>query len=62
MGKTGQSSGRLEEVRGFISGLYGQDLHAKRVGSLADATLGLMHAASLAVATIAVRRWRRRGA
>jgi len=43
---------RREDVRAFIGGLYGADLHAKRVGSLADATLGLMHAASLAVATI----------
>ena len=43
---------RLGEIRGFIDGLYGPDLHAKRVVSLADATLGVMTSASLAVATI----------
>ena len=30
----------LADVRGFIGGLYGPDLHAKRVESLACATLG----------------------
>ena len=44
--------GRLEEVRGFIGGLYGGDLHAKRVDALAGATLGVMAGASLAVAVI----------
>src|SRR4051794_34423340 len=43
---------RLGEVRGFISGLYGPDLHAKRVDALAGATLGVMAGASLAVAMI----------
>ena len=43
---------RLEEVRGFIGGLYGPDLHAKRVNALAGATLGVMTGASLAVAVI----------
>ena len=43
---------RLEEVRGFIGGLYGPDLHAKRVDALAGATLGVMTGASLAVAMI----------
>ena len=45
-------SGRLDEVRGFIGGLYGPDLHAKRVDALAAATLGVMTGASLAVAMI----------
>jgi hypothetical protein len=36
----------------FISELYGLDLDAERVGSLAGATLGLMTAASLALAMI----------
>ena len=45
-------SERLEEVRGFIGGLYGPDLHAKRVDALAGATLGVMTSASLAVAMI----------
>lgn len=30
----------LEKVWGFIGGLYGPDLHAKRVDALAYATLG----------------------
>ncbi len=42
----------LDEVRSFIGGLYGSDLHGKRIASLAGATLGAMTAASLAVATI----------
>jgi hypothetical protein len=46
------SSGRLGEVRGFIGGLYGSDLHAKRVDALAAATLGVMTGASLALAMI----------
>lgn len=43
---------RFDEVRGFIGGLYGPDLHAKRVDALAGATLGVMTGASLAVAMI----------
>src|SRR5437868_7148069 len=42
----------LADVRSFIGELYGPDLHAKRVASLAGATLGVMQAASLAVAMI----------
>jgi hypothetical protein len=45
-------SGRFDDVRSFIGALYGSDLHAKRVDSLAGATLGVMTAASLAVAMI----------
>ena len=44
--------GRFDEVCSFIGALYGPDLHAKRVASLAGATLGVMTAASLAVALI----------
>jgi hypothetical protein len=47
-----RSSGRLEEVRGFIGGLYGPDLHAKRVDALAGATLGVMAGAPLAMALL----------
>lgn len=43
---------RLGEIREFIGGLYGPDLHAKRVDALAGATLGAMTGASLAVAMI----------
>src|SRR6202142_919099 len=47
-----REGGRLKDIRGFIDGLYGRDLHAKRVDSLAAATLGVMTGASLAVAMI----------
>ena len=52
MAKTELSRKRLSDVRGFISELYGHDLHAKRVEALAGATLGVMTGASLAVATV----------
>lgn len=52
VGRTGRSSGRLEEIRDFIAGLYGHDLHAKRGDALAGATLGVMASASLTVAVI----------
>ena len=52
MGQAERLGGRLGDVRGFIAGLYGPDLHAKRVDSLAGATLGVMTGASLAVAVI----------
>jgi hypothetical protein len=44
--------GRLKDIRGFIDGVCGHELHAKRVDSLAGATLGVMTSASLAVAVI----------
>ena len=44
--------GRWKDVRAFIDDLYEHDLHAKSVDSLADATLGVMTSASLAVAVI----------
>jgi len=47
-----RAGGRLEDIRAFIGGLYKHDLHAKRVSALADAALGVMTSASLAVATI----------
>ena len=52
MVRSERANGRLEDVRGFIGGLYGPDLHAKRVDALAGATLGVMAGASLAVAMI----------
>ena len=36
----------------FVAGLYNADLHAKRVLSLANATLGVLASASLAVHAI----------
>jgi Transposase DDE domain len=47
-----RDGGRLKGIRAFIDSLYGHDLHAKRVDSLAAATLGVMTGASLAVAMI----------
>lgn len=41
-----------EQVLDFLTGLFERDLHAKRVLSLAHATLGLVHAASLSVHAI----------
>jgi hypothetical protein len=52
VGKAGEQDGRLGDVRSFLGELYGPDLHAKRVDALAGATLGVMAAASLAVAMI----------
>lgn len=46
------ASRRLGTIRGFIRGLYGPDLHTKRIDALSNATLGVMTGASLAVATI----------
>ena len=52
MGKAVRGRGHFDDVRAFIGDLYGADLHAKRIDSLAGATLGAMTAASLAVAMI----------
>ena len=40
------------EVRQVLGGVLGDGLHAKRVASLCDATLGVLRGASLAVCTI----------
>jgi Transposase DDE domain len=42
----------INQVRQVLGGVLGQDLHAKRVASLCDATLGVLRNASLAVCTI----------
>ena len=42
----------FSKVRQVLGGLLEQDLHAKRVDSLCNATLGVLHNASLAVCTI----------
>ena len=44
--------GQLADVRAFLGEVFGADLHAKRIDSLAGATLGVMQSASLAVAMI----------
>lgn len=43
---------RFTDIYQFVSSLYGQDLHTKRVYSLANATLGVMSSAALGVQTI----------
>src|ERR1700691_3328179 len=47
-----REGGRPRDIHAFIGSVYGCDLHAKRVDSLAAATLGVMTGASLAVAMI----------
>jgi hypothetical protein len=42
----------FEGVHGFMDTLFGEDLHAKRVLSLAGAALGVIESASLAVGPI----------
>jgi hypothetical protein len=42
----------FKQVRDVLGGVLEQDLHAKRVGSLCNATLGVLHSASLAVCMI----------
>jgi hypothetical protein len=50
-GATAESRGAIneEQVHQFTHSLFGEDLHAKRVLSVALATLGVIHAASLSV-------------
>ena len=43
---------QLTGIRSFLGEVYGADLHAKRIDSLAGAALGVMRSASLAVAMI----------
>src|SRR3978361_92787 len=52
---------RFADVGTFVGELYGVDLHAKRVESLAGATLGGMQSAPLAVAMIVQARAQARG-
>ena len=53
----------FEGIHGFLSTLFGDDLHAKRVKSLAGATLGVIQSASLAIGLIGQSLpLRRRGA
>ena len=42
----------FKQVHEFLLSLYAEDMHAKRVLSLANATLGVMTSASLAVHAI----------
>ena len=51
MVKPRQPSFRFTDIFQFMSSLYGPDLHAKRVNSLANATLGVMTGAALGMQT-----------
>lgn len=48
----GDQAFSFEEVHEFVDGLLDGELHAKRVLSLVNATLGVITSASLAVSTI----------
>jgi len=52
MANLDQRRTHFSAVRSFLGEVYGTDLHAKRIDSLAGATLGVMQSASLAVAMI----------
>lgn len=43
---------RVDFVHDFLAGIFAEDLHAKRVASLANGVLGVMTSASLAVSII----------
>jgi hypothetical protein len=51
----------FNHVRQVLGGVLDHDLHAKRVDSLCDATLGVLRSASLAVCTIGLRLAAARG-
>ncbi len=52
---------QLDDIHGFLQSLFGEDIHAKRVYSLANAALGVMTSASLAVHTIGLGLAQARG-
>jgi Transposase DDE domain len=52
MANSDRQRAHVSQVRSFVGGVYGADLHAKRIDSLAGATLGVIQSASLAVAVI----------
>src|ERR1700727_102558 len=49
--KPGHALG-CNDIHQFVDGLIGEDMHARRVVSLSNATLGVVRTASLAVHTI----------
>ena len=52
MAKAKAPTFRFNDIFQFMCSLYGEDLHTKRVYSLANATLGVMTGAALGVQTI----------
>jgi hypothetical protein len=47
-----RTCGRFGDVRKFLDSVLDEDIHTKRVDSLANATLGVMTGSSLAIAVI----------
>ena len=43
---------QMKDVRSFLDSVLDEDIHTKRIASLANATLGVMTGASLGVAVI----------
>ncbi len=43
---------KFKDIKKYIDAVLGHDIHAKRVESLANATIGIMMSASLAVSMI----------
>ena len=56
-----RSGFQFKDIHGFVQSLFGEDMHAKRVYSLANATLGVMTSASLAVHAIGLGLAQARG-
>ncbi len=52
VGRVARPEFRLADVRRFLDGLFAGHVHAKRIASLANGTLGVMTGASLAVSMI----------
>src|SRR5271169_2718174 len=52
MNRPNRSIKRVEFVHNYLDGIFAEDLHAKRVKSLANGALGVMTSASLAVSII----------
>ena len=61
MAKKKLPSFRYTDIFQFMCSLYGEDLHAKRIASLANATLGVMTGARLGVQTIGAALAQARG-
>ena len=52
---------RVDLLDGFLTGAFADNLHAKRIASLADGTLGVMAGASVALSMIGLSLAEARG-
>jgi hypothetical protein len=43
---------QFEDVHSFVDSVFGEDVHSKRVYSMANASLGIMSSASMAIHAI----------